>query len=469
VERRVRCEAVNFSSHVLYHGFMSDTPLFPDSSDMGTPTERPQPERDPVPPPRLRMADRELVRLVPISLDELIPPDHDVRFLWNLVSGWDLSQFLDTIRARGATPGRPATDPRILITLWLYASTRGISTGRELARLCEESVPYRWICGGVSLNYHTLDDFRVDHGDAVNDLLTQMLAVLIRGKAVTVQRIAQDGTRVRVGAGSKSFKRKETLEQALQQARAHLEILQRQAQRGAAATARQKAAQERAARERLARVETALEELAVVECAKAQQKDKATKTNPPRASTTDPETRFMRMPDGGNRPAFNVQLAVDTESRAIVAVAVTNAGSDAGLSTPLRAQVEERTGEVVKEHLLDGGYVRLEDVDTSTAAGTTLFMPVPKPRKPGTDPHQPKTTDSNAVADWRTRMGTPQAKAIYKERAATIETVHGELKTQRGLDRFRVRGLAKALSVVLWSVLAYNVVHLRAALSPLLN
>jgi transposase len=448
---------------------MSDTPLFPDANDAGEPTERPQPDRDPLPPPRLRLADREQVRLVSTSLDALIPPDHDVRFLWKLVSDWDLSRFLDVIRARGSTPGRSATDPRILITLWLYAATRGVSKGRELAVLVEESHPYQWIRGGVTLNYHTLDDFRVDHGDAVNDLLTQMLAVVIRSGVVPVERIAQDGTRVRVGAGSKSFKKKETLERALQQARAHLEILQRQAERSGAATARQKAAQERAARERLERVEKALEELAEVERAKAQQKDKPTKKNPPRAATTDPEARFMRMPDGGNRPAFNVQLAVDTESRVIVGVEVTNAGSDAGLSEPMRAAVGERTGKVVKEQLLDGGFVRLEDVDAATEAGTTLFMPVPKPRQPGTDPHQPKKTDSEAMADWRMRMGTPEAKEIYKERASTIETVNGELKTQRGLDRFRVRGLTKALSVVLWSVLAYNIVHLRAALSAMIN
>jgi transposase len=448
---------------------MSDTPLFPDATDAGEPTERPQPLRDPVPPPRLRLADREQVRLVPIALDELIPTDHDVRFLWTLVSDWDLARFLDTIRARGTAPGRPATDPRILITLWLYASTRGISTGRELARLCEESLPYRWICGGVSLNYHTLDDFRVDHGDAVNDLLTQMLAVLIRTGAVPVQRIAQDGTRVRVGAGAKSFKKKETLERALQQARAHLEILQQQAGRSGAATARQAAAQARAARERLERVERALEELAEVERAKAQQKDKPTKKNPPRASTTDPEARFLRMPDGGSRPAYNVQLAVDTVSRAIVGVEVTNAGSDAGLSEPMRAQVRERTGQAVTEQLVDGGYVKLDDLDRAAAAepAVTMYMPVPKPRKPGTDPHRPKKTDSDAVAEWRARMGTAEAKETYKERAATIETVNGELKTQRGLDRFRVRGRTKALSVVLWSVLAYNIVHLRAALSAL--
>jgi transposase len=446
---------------------MSDTPLFPSSDDPAEPTPRPLPDPQPLPPPRLRLADRELVRLIPASLDELIAPDHDVRFLWDLVCGWDLSRFLDSIRARGARPGRPATDPRILITLWLYAATRGISTGRELDRLCEESLPYRWICGGVSLNYHTIDDFRVDHRDAVNDLLTQMLAVLIHTGSVPVERIAQDGTRVRAGAGANSFKKRETLEQALQKARAHLEILDRQAKQSGEPTARRQAAQLRAARERLERVQQALVELAQVEAAKAAQKDKPTKAKPPRGSTTDPEARFMRRPDGGHRPAFNVQLAVDTQSRLIVGVEVTNAGSDAGLSEPMREQVEERTDKDVKDHLLDGGYTKLEDVDAAAEAGTTMFMPVPKPRKEGTDPHQPKKTDSQAVADWRKRMGTAEAKETYKERASTIETVNGELKTERGLDRFRVRGLGKALGVVLWSVLAYNIVHLRALLSPL--
>ena len=165
------------------------------------------------------------------------------------------------------------------------------------------------------------------------------------------------------------------------------------------------------------------------------------------------------MPDGGNRPAFNVQLAVDTQSRAMVGVDVTNAGSDAGLSEPMREQVEERTGSEVKDQLIDGGFVKLEAIDAATADGTTMYMPVPKPRKAGTDPHQPKRTDSEAVGEWRQRMGTAEAKEIYKQRAATIETVNGELKTERGMGRFLVRGLRKARCVALWSVLAYNVVH----------
>ncbi len=205
----------------------------------------------------------------------------------------------------------------------------------------------------------------------------------------------------------------------------------------------------------------ALGELAKVEEAKAQQKAKPTKTNPPRASLTDPEARFMRMPDGGNRPAYNVQLAVDTASRAIIGVDVTNAGSDAGLAEPMRDQIQERTDEIVKDHLIDGGYVKLEDLDRAAATDppVTMFMPVPKPRKAGTDPHQPKTTDSEAVGQWRQRMGTPEAKEIYKQRAATIETVNGELKMERGLKPFRVRGVSKVRCVSLWCALAYNVMH----------
>jgi transposase len=443
---------------------MSETPLLSDTDCMDEPAARPQPDPGPLPPPRLRRPDRQQMTMRPCSLDELLPQDHDARTIWTVVLSWDLSRFLEAIRARGDEAGRAATDPRLLIALWLYAATRGVASARELDRLCRESDPYRWLCGGVSLNSHTLSDFRVEHEAALDNLLTQMLAVLIQGQAVAVDRIAQDGTRVRVSAGANSFKKRETLEQARQKARDHLAIIKRQAQRLEETTVRRQKAEHRAAKEKLARIEEALKQLAEVERAKAEQKDKPTKENPPKASTTDPEARFMRMPDGGTRPAFNVQLAVDTQSRAVVGVEVTNAGSDAGLSEPMRQQVEQRTGGEVKEQLLDGGFVKLEAIDSATADDTTMYMPVPKPRKAGTDPHQPKRTDSEAVGDWRKRMATAEAKEIYKQRAATIETVNGELKTERGMGRFLVRGLRKARCVALWSVLAYNLVHFGAKL-----
>lgn len=448
---------------------MSDTPLLPDVGDEGEPPARPRPDLGPPPPPRVRRPQRDQMLLRPVSLEEILPEDHPARTVWALACSWDLSPLYDAIKARGEQPGRAATDPTLLVALWLYAATCGVASARELDRLCRESDPYRWICGGVPVNYHMLSDFRVDHEAVLDSLLTQMLAVLIRGEVVSVHRIAQDGTRVRAGAGASSFKRGTTIEAALQAAQAHLEIINRQAERGGEATARQRAAQQRAAREKLQRLEQAQKEVAEVARAKEEQKAKPTKENPPRASTTDPESRFMRMPDGGTRPAYNVQLAADTESRVIVGVDVTNVGSDAGLGTPMRQEVEQSTGREVKAQLLDGGYVKLDDIDATAADETTLYMPVPKPRKKDTDPHQPKKRDSAAVAAWRQRMGTDEAKAIYKQRAATIETINGELKTERGLTQFRVRGLSKARCVALWSVLAYNVVHVGAVLLQLMS
>jgi transposase len=448
---------------------MSDTPLLPDAGDEGEPPARPRPDLGPPPPPRVRRPERHQMLLRPVALEEILPEDHSARTVWALACSWDLFPLYDAIKARGEQPGRAATDPTLLVALWLYAATRGVAGARELDRLCRESDPYRWLCGGVPVNYHMLSDFRVGHEAVLDSLLTQMLAVLIRGDVVAVHRIAQDGTRVRAGAGASSFKRGTAIEAALQAAQAHLEIIKRQAERGGEATARQRAAQQRAAREKLQRLEQAQKEVAEVARAKQEQKAKPTKENPPRASTTDPEARFMRMPDGGTRPAYNVQLAADTESRIIVGVDVTNAGSDAGLGTPMRQDVEQSTGQEVKEQLLDGGYVKLDDIDETAADETTLYMPVPKPRKKDTDPHRPKKGDSTAVADWRQRMGTDEAKAVYKERAATIETINGELKTARGLTPFRVRGLSKARCVALWSVLAYNVVHAGAVLLQLLS
>jgi transposase len=397
--------------------------------------------------------------LRPRTIDDLVPQDHPVRAVWALVLSWDLTLFLRGIRARGARPGRAATDPQLLIALWLYATIQGNGCGRQLARLCVESDPYKWLRGGVSLNYHTLNDFRVDHEEALDDLLTQMIAVLTKAQIVSVERIAQDGTRVRAGAGANSFGERETLEEHLEAAREHLEAVKQAAAAAPTRSAQQEAARERGARERQERLEQALVELEEVEQAKARQKDKPTKDHPARASSTDPEARMMRMPDGGTRPAYNLELATDCDSRALVGVEVTNAGSDAGQDAPMRDQVEERADEAIEEQLIDGGFVTLEGIERAAAEEVTIYAPVPKPRKPGVDRHVPKPTDSAAVAQWRQRMGTPAAKQLYKQRSSTIETINGELKTARGLGRVLVRGLRKVQCAALWSALAYNAVH----------
>ena len=409
-------------------------------------------------PPRLRRPERQQLIVQPRTLDDLVPEDHPVRAIWALVQRWDLTRFLPCIRARGDRPGRAATDPQWLIALWLYATIEGIGCGRQLNRLCTESDPYKWLCGGGSLNYHTLNEFRVDHEAALDDLLTQMIAVLTQAQIVSLERIALDGTRIRGSAGGNSFGERETLEKHLEAARAHLEEIKRSAADPMLSPQR-KAARERCARERHERLEPALVELKKVEEAQARQKDKPTKSHPARASSTDPEARLMRMPDGGTRPAYNLELATDCGSRAIVGVAMTNAGSDAGQDAAMRDQVEERADEAVFEQLMDGGFVSLEAIDRAAAEEVIVSAPVPKPRNKEVDRYVPKPGDSAAVGEWRQRMGTVAAQQVYKERSSTIETVNGELKTEPGLGRLLVRGLRKVQCAALWSALAYNVVH----------
>ena len=260
-----------------------------------------------------------------------------------------------------------------------------------------------------------------------------------------------------------SFKTRPTLEKHLEEARAHVDQMKAQTD-DAAMPARKKAAAERAAVERIERIERAIEEVKQVERAKANQKEKPSKHVEAKASETDPEARYMHMPGGGSAPGYNIQLAVavddgDAPGRAIVGVAVTNAGSDVHESQPMREQVNGRTDQKIEVHLMDGGYVGLDQIDAAAAEGVTVYAPVPQPRKEGVDRHQPKPTDSEAVAAWRQRMGTPEAKALYKQRAATSETPNGECKTYRGLGPMLVRGLKKVRCIALWSALAYNFVH----------
>src|SRR5271155_5840600 len=257
-------------------------------SDETRASSLPQPGDSDV-PPRLRRPNRQQI-IQPLTYDELVPHDHEVRAVWALVLRWDLTLFLQGIRARGTRPGRAATDPQLLIALWLYAAIEGIGCGRQLARLCIESDPYKWLRGGISLNYHTLNDFRVDHEEALDDLLTQMIAVLTQAQIVSVERIADDGTRIRASAGANSFGERETLEKHWEAAQAHLEAV-KQSAADPTLSAQQKAARERGARERQERLERALVELEKVEQAKAQQKDKPTKHHPAQASSTDAEAR----------------------------------------------------------------------------------------------------------------------------------------------------------------------------------
>jgi transposase len=427
---------------------------------------------------RLRTPERRQMEMVPRCLDDLVSPEHPIRRVAQVAEHLDMAAFCQTIKAREGVPGRDATDPKLLVSLWLYACVRGIGSAHELARQCQENVPFLWLLGGVTVNYHLLSDFRTDHGEALDQLLTQVIAALVDKGVVKVSRISQDGMRVRVGAGASSFRREERLAKLLADAQQHVKELREELDSPgvrARLTAQQRVARQRAAEERQKRVEEALAQLPELKRRQEEaaqragqgESGKKIREKQPRASTTDAEARVMKMSNGGYNPAVNVQLATDTESRAIVGVEVSNQGSDsAGLSSPLRQQVEERTRGKVKEHLLDGGYLKTKDIEEAHDQGVALYVP-PKPaRHPQKLGHElePKAGDSEAVRDWKQRMSSREGQEIYRQRAATSETVNAELRSWRGLSRITVRGLAKARCIALWCALAYNLVHFAAHL-----
>lgn len=404
--------------------------------------------------PRLQTPDRAQVRMQTASLDELVPAGHRVRLFWRFVEGLDLSALLEPIKAREGGPGRPPIDPRILLTLWLYATSKGVGSATEIDELCRTHDVYRWVCGGVSVNYHTISDFRSQQGEAFGEVLQQLLATLMHSGIVKVKRVAQDGMRVRASAGAASFHREPTLEECLEEATKRVAKAARSA-KDPHRNRRKQAAQKRAADDRLARAEKALKELPKARTSKRSADEKANA----RVSLTDPEARVMHMSDGGYRPAYNVQIATDTASRVALGVLVTNCGTDNGQALPMLDEVERNTGKLPRELLVDGGFVNLDAITSAAGRGVTVFAPVPTPRQEGVDPHAPKPTDTKAVADWRRRMATDPAKETYKDRAATAETVNGDLKAHRTLGSLSVRGTAKVLAVSLLNVLTYDLVR----------
>jgi len=401
------------------------------------------------------------MELRPSDLESLLPEGHRARLVWGYVVRQNLAGLYERIKAVEGGVGRPAIAPEILFALWLYATLEGVGSARAIARLALEHDAYRWLCGGVQVNYHSVADFRSVNGEVLDELLTDNLASLMAVGVVKLKAVAQDGLRVRASAGAGSFRREEKLQGYLELARQRVATLKAQVDADPGADARRRqAARARAAKERETRIEAALARLPELAGIKHRQ------GKPPaaaRASTTDAEASVMKMGDGGFRPAYNVQYGTDTESQVIVGVAVVSAGSDQGQMAPMVEQVAERCGQTPEEWLVDGGYPAHEQID-AVAARTTVLAPVPQPKDPQTDAHQPKPGDSAAVAQWRARMATDAAKARYKERAATAECVNAQARN-RGLLRLNVRGLTKVKGVAVLFALAHNLMRM-ATLAP---
>ncbi len=411
--------------------------------------------------PRVQYPCRQQVELVPTDLESTIADDHQVRSVWAYVEAADLTKLYARIQAVEGHAGRPAIDPRILLALWLQATLDAIGSARALAKLCEEHAAYRWICGGVSVNYHTLADFRSDAGEILDQLLTDSVVRLQAAGLAILQRVAHDGLRVRANAGRDTFRRKDSLERLRREAQEQVDALRKELEEDPGASdRRRKAARERAARERRERVEQALREYPEVREQKKKDKDEA------RVSTTDPHARMMRMADGGFRPAYNVQISVDTGSQAIVGIGVIKNGSDGGQLLPAIQQIERRYGTTPPEVLADGGFASRGDIEQLSAQPQpcTVYSPPPELKTSKGETIEPKAGESAAVLAWRARMATEAAKQLYKERAATVECVNAHVRN-KGLQQFPVRGVVKVLAVALLHAVTHNMTRIMSLLN----
>ena len=411
--------------------------------------------------PRLREPVRDQVELRAVDLEALLPADHPARVIWAYVQRLDLSALEESVRARAHGPGQAPVSPRLQLALWLFATSQGVGSARALARLCESHDAYRWLCGGVSVNYHSLSEFRTAHPELLEQLLVEHVASLSVAGVIDLDEVVQDGVRVRASAGTSSFRRQKKLYKELRKARRLVEHLRDENDDDPDASNRRiKAAQDRAASEREVRVEAALRQLAEIKAHRARRgrenrnnRKKGSKRSEPRASTTDPQARVMKMADGGFRPAYNCQVASVAEGQIAIAVDVTNVGSDRGLMRPMQERLADLYG-CAKRYLVDGGFNKNEDIEWAASQGIKVYGP-PANSKHGTDPYAPRPEDGPGMTAWRRRMKSPHGKSVYKRRAPG-ECINARFRNW-GLRQFILRGREKVLTVMRWFALANNV------------
>ena len=417
---------------------------------------------------RYLRADRSQTRWDFIDVEALLPSDHRARIVWSFVESLDLSPLYDAIRSREGGAGRPPPDPAVVLALWIYAAIEGVDSARELDRLAERDLAYRWIAGGVPLNYHGLSDFRVEHGEVFERLLTESVTALIVEGTVSLEDIAIDGTKVRANASRESFKTAEQLERIEAAVERRLSALRAEVERDPEAFSRRKrAARERAAREvkeRAERARAALERVRAEKEKRAKQHpgEKANKKSEPKGSISDPDARHMQFADGAVRPGYNAQIAATPKEGIIVAVEMTDRRNDSGLAGPMVDDLVRRYGKTPERLLIDTHYATSEDVAALSehpAGPVTVYAPAPRERENisarGLANRQRKRArEPDGVKEWRSRMATQAGQEVYRLRKL-IERVNADLKN-RGFGFMPVRGLLKAKAVALLYALAHN-------------
>jgi transposase len=423
---------------------------------------------------RINRADRSQARFEVVDLESLLGEDHRARTVWEFLSGLDLTAFYAHIKVRDDTAGRPATDPKILLALWLYATLEGVGSGRALSQLCERHIAYRWLCGGVGVNHDILSRFRSGNGAQLDRLLTQSVTALIGSGVVTLEEVAIDGTKVRASASKDSLSgagRLSRIEAAvaerIQALKKELEddpdASQRRVKKRALAAAKERARRVEATKAKLAELEAERAEREKTHAAEEAQKGES------KASTTDPEARMMKFPDGAMRLAYNVQVA--TAGGFIIAVEPTDRRNDKGLAPMLVEQIKARCATVPSRLLADTGAMTQDDIESlaQTYPEMTIFSPPPKEKDNVKEETKRKRAwklrnEPPAVQDWRQRMAGDEAKVIYARRKNT-EHAHAHMKN-RGFGTMLVRGLDKVRAVCLLHALAHNLACADSRRSP---
>lgn len=325
------------------------------------PSLPPQPKAAQPAPARVKPVDRSQMVWRPVDVEELIAEDHPARAIWALTEELDLKGFYAPIEAVQGVAGRTPWDPRLLVSLWVYAYSRGISSAREIARRCAYEPAFQWLCGLEVINHHTLSDFRVAQGPALQELFVEVLGVLSAGGLVSLKRVMHDGTKIKAQAAKSSFCRAERLQEHLAAARQQVEAMgDPQAQESAG----HKAAQQRAGRERQQRLDQALDQLHQLQESRGPERGPSV-----RVSTTDPEARIMKQADGGFAPSYNLQVSTDAAHKLIVGVSVSQSGNDWGQLVGAVEQVQENCGDQPQQVVADAGFTNRTNVVEMEAKG----------------------------------------------------------------------------------------------------
>ena len=477
---------------------------------------------------KLKTVNREQKMMAVIDVEELIPADHKARAIWELVGRMDLSKFSQRLRTTPGCAGRPAWDPRLLVSLWVYAYSEGISSAREVEWQMEWEPGMQWLGGLEAVNHHTLSDFRVEHKAALDELFAQLLALLDGAGLVNLEQVMHDGTKIRAQAGADSFRREKTLRERLAEARRAVDQMgDPQAQ--APAKDRKQAARARATRERAERLEAALKELAELQTEKEKEEEKAAM----RVSQSEPEARLMKHGDNAIAPSYNAQISTEAGNKIIVGVHLSQCSSDAQSLLPAVEEVvknlEHKPGQIV----VDGGFTNRENIVQCAAQQIDLVGSLPDPKErsaaamkslgiapefapsafrildngerlecpagrqlerlrknrkrgdlyqqyqargadcrscgyqPQCCPSKPergrtvsiRLEEQAEVADFRKKMEQAGYREAYRKRGEVAEFPNAWIKEKMGLRKFRLRGVVKAASELLWACLSYNIMQ----------